>query len=100
MGQPIDRGRRPAGAAAPETPPSVRRFRGEREEQDRAYEAGLAEDEARRVMEESAAEHAAAQQRAAASEQAAKEAAAAEELARLEAEYEEEPEPGGAEVAE
>jgi len=28
MGQPIDRGRRPAGAAAPETPPSVRRFRG------------------------------------------------------------------------
>ena len=127
MGQPIDRGRRPAGAAAPETPPSVRRFRGsehrslrksireqsalrtiltrvvavrEREEQDRAYEAGLAEDEARRVMEESAAEHAAAQQRAAASEQAAKEAAAAEELARLEAEYAEEPEAGGAEVAE
>ena len=51
-------------------------------------------------MEESAAEHAAAQQRAAASEQAAKEAAAAEELARLEAEYAEEPEAGGAEVAE
>jgi hypothetical protein len=50
MGRPIDRGRRPAGAAPivqPETPPGVRAERLMRAEQDQAYQAGLMEDEAR-----------------------------------------------------
>ena len=63
MGHPIDRGRRPVGAAdahrrvaAPETPPGVRAARLERQEQDQAYQAGLMEDEARRIMAETAAQ--------------------------------------------
>ena len=50
MGRPIDRGRRPTGAApivAPETPPAVRAERLMRAEQDHQYQAGLMEDEAR-----------------------------------------------------
>jgi hypothetical protein len=99
MGQPIDRGRRPVGAAAvhrqpqPETPPGVRAARLERQEQDEAYQAGLMEDEARRIMEETAAQAEADAQAEEARQQESEQASTREELERLEAELSSPPEP-------
>ncbi len=99
MGQPIDRGRRPVGAAAvhrqpqPETPPGVRAARLERQEQDEAYQAGLMEDEARRIMEETAAQADADAKAEEARQQESAQARAREELETLEAELSSPPEP-------
>lgn len=99
MGQPIDRGRRPVGAAAvhrqpqPETPPGVRAARLERQEQDQAYQAGLMEDETRRIMEETAAQAAEDARAEEARQRESEQASMRQELERLEEEFSSQPEP-------
>ena len=71
----------------------MRAARLERQEQDQAYQAGLMEDEARRIMAETAAQAEADAEAAEARRREDEQASAREELQRLEAELSSPPEP-------